>query len=157
MDEVARVLTNSVLCKGLNDAEVEELTKICTPIRFKSEEVIVAEDAHGRDLYIVKSGRAQINLSGPFVRDGVGAITKILPGQVVGELGFIDGARRSAWVVATEDVEAIKLGWEDFHQLTRSNSTIGYKFIYNVALVIAARLRDATMSLSNVLGLRSSE
>ncbi len=76
---------------------------------------------------------------------------------MVGELGFIHGVRRSAWVVATEEVEAIKLGWEDFYHLTQSNSTMGYTFIYNVALVIAARLRDATMSLSNVLGLRTSE
>lgn len=157
MDEVVSVLANSVVCAGFDDAEVEELAKICKPIRFPSDETIVAEDARGRDLYIVKSGRAQINLSGPSVRDGGDAISKVLPGQVVGELGFIDGARRSSWVVATEEVEAIQLGWEDFYQLTQRNSEIGYKFIYNLALVIAERLRDSNMSLRNVLGVRISE
>jgi CRP-like cAMP-binding protein len=73
---------------------------------------------------------------------------------VFGELGFIDGARRSTWVIAIDDLEAIQLEWEDFSQLTESNTIIGYKFIYNLALVIAERLRDTTMSLSNLLGVR---
>ena len=148
MDEVADFLASSVACEGFDTAEVEELARI------KAGEVIVAEDARGRDLFFVKSGRAQINLSGPSVRDDAGTISKILPGQVFGELGFIDGARRSTWVVAIEEVETIQLGWEDFHQLTQNNSEIGYKFIYNLALVIAERLRDTTMSLSNLLGVR---
>ena len=154
MDEVANFLANSVACEGFDTAEVEELARICKTARFKAGEVIVAEDARGRDLYFVKSGRAQINLSGPSPRDDAGTISKILPGQVFGELGFIDGARRSTWVVAIEEVETIQLGWEDFHQLTQNNSKIGFKFIYNLALVMAERLRDTTMSLSNLLGVR---
>lgn len=154
MDEVAAFLANSVVCAGFDEAEVEELARICKPINFQSGEVIVAEDARGRDLFFIKSGRAQINLSGPSARDDAGAISKIIPGQVFGELGFIDGARRSTWVVAIDEVEAIQLGWEDFHQLTQRSGTIGYKFIYNLALVIAERLRDTTMSLSNLLGVR---
>jgi hypothetical protein len=51
-------------------------------------------------------------------------------------------------------LEVVQLAWEDFRQLTASNTTIAYKFIYNLALVIAERLRDTTMSLSNLLGVR---
>jgi len=108
-------------------------------------------------LYFIINGRAQINLGGPSLRDNVGTITKIIPGQVFGELGFIDGARRSTWVVAIDDVEAIQLGWDDFSRLTETNAKIGYKFIYNLAHVIAERLRDTTMTLSNLLGVRGRE
>ena len=156
MDEVANFLANSVVCEGFDPAEVEELAKICKSNRFKAGEVIVAEDARGRDLYFIKTGRAQINLSGPSAREDAGTISKITPGEVFGELGFIDGARRSTWVVAIDEVETIRMGWEDFQQLTKHNSKIGYKFIYNLALVIAERLRDTTMSLSNLLGVRGS-
>jgi CRP-like cAMP-binding protein len=154
MDEVARFLADSVMCKNFNGDEVAKLAAVCKSIRFKSGDVIVAEDARGRDLYFIKSGRAQINLSGPSSRDDAGAIIKILPGQVFGELGFIDGARRSTWVIAIDELEVIQLAWEDFSQLTASDTTIAYKFIYNLALVIAERLRDTTMSLSNLLGVR---
>jgi CRP-like cAMP-binding protein len=154
MDEVASVLADSVMCKDFDSDEVAKLAAVCKSVRFNAGDVIVAEDARGRDLYFIKSGRAQINLSGPSSRDDAGAISKILPGQVFGELGFIDGARRSTWVIAIDELEVIQLAWEDFSQLTASNTTIAYKFIYNLALVIAERLRDTTMSLSNLLGVR---
>ncbi len=157
MDEMASFLASSVVCEGFDDKEVAELAKICKPVRFQSGEVIVAEDARERDLYFIISGRAQINLSGPSSRDDAGAISKIIPGQVFGELGFIDGARRSTWVVAIDEVEAIQLEWEDFDQLTQSNAKIGYKFVYNLAHVIAERLRDTTMNLSNLMGVRGRE
>jgi CRP-like cAMP-binding protein len=157
MDEVAGFLAGSVVCRGFDQAEVEELANICKQVHFRSGEVIVAEDVRERDLYFIKNGRAQINLSGPSLRDDVGTISKIVPGQVFGELGFIDGARRSTWVVAIDDVEAIQLGWEDFCRLTESNAAIGYKFVYNLAHVIAERLRDTTMTLSNLLGVRGKE
>jgi len=154
MDDVAEFLVGSVMCKDFDSDEVEKLAALCKSIRFEAGDVIVAEDARGRDLYFIKSGRAQINLSGPSSRDDAGAISKILPGQVFGELGFIDGARRSTWVIAIDELEVIQLAWEDFSQLTASDTTIAYKFIYNLALVIAERLRDTTMSLSNLLGVR---
>lgn len=75
MDEVADFLAHSVICQGLETAEVEELAKIFKPVRFRAGEVIVAEDARGRELYFMRSGRAQINLSGPSARDDAGTIT----------------------------------------------------------------------------------
>ena len=154
MDGVAGFLADSALCKGLDEAEIAGIAEICRPVQFRAGEVIVAEDARGRDLYFIRDGRAQINLSGPSARDDAGAITKCLPGEVFGELGFIDGARRSTWVVAIDNLDAIQLNWDDFSQLIEANAKIGYKFIYNLALVIAERLRDTTMTLSNLLGVR---
>ena len=154
MDELAGFLADSVVCRGFDGAEVAEIAKICRTVTFQAGEIIVSQDTRGRDLYFIKSGRALINLSGPSARDDVGAISKCFPGQVFGELGFIDGARRSTWVVAMEDMELIEMSWEDFAHLIETNAKIGYKFVYNLAQVIAERLRDTTMSLSNILGMR---
>ena len=157
MDEVVSFLANSMVCEGFDETEVSELAKICKVISFQSGEVIVVEDARERDLYLIKHGRAQVSLSGPAAGEDAGTIRKIVPGQVIGELGFIDGARRSTWVVAIEEVEAIRLGWDDFYELTQNNGQMGYKFIFNLALVIAERLRDVTMNLSNLLGVRGRQ
>jgi CRP-like cAMP-binding protein len=157
MDEVVNFLANSVVCESFDEKEIAELAKICKVNRFQSGEVIVEDDTRERDLYFIKSGRAQINLSGPSAGDYTGTIRKIVPGQIVGELGFIDGSRRSTWVVAIEEVEAVRLCWEDFYKLTKNNGQMGYKFMYNLARVIAERLRDVTMSLSNLLGVRGRQ
>ena len=154
MDDVASSLANSVVCEDFDETEIAELAKVCEAIRFQPGEVIIVDDARERDIYFIKSGRAEINLSGPSAGDYAGTIRKIVPGQVVGELGFIDGLRRSTWVVAVEEVEAIRLAWDDFYKLTGDNGQMGYKFMYNLARVIAERLRDVTMSLSNLLDVR---
>jgi len=154
MDDIASSLANSVVCEDFHETEIAELAKVCKVIRFQPGEVIIVDDARERDIYFIKSGRAEINLSGPSASDHAGTIRKIGPGQVVGELGFIDGLRRSTWVVALDEIEAIRLGWEDFNKLTENNGQMGYKFMYSLACVIAERLRDVTMALSNLLDVR---
>ena len=156
MDEVAVFLASMEICNGLDDTEIAKIAKICKAARFQMGEVIVAEDARGRDLYFIRSGRVRITLTRPSSRHDRGTITKCSPGQVFGELGFIDGARRSTWVVAVDNVEAIRLNWEDFMELVQNDMKIGYQFLYNVALVIAERLRDTTLLCGNLLGVRGS-
>ena len=48
MDEVARFLADSVMCKDFDGDEVAKPTVICKSVRFKSGDDIVAEDAGGR-------------------------------------------------------------------------------------------------------------
>jgi CRP-like cAMP-binding protein len=95
-----------------------------------------------------------ITLSKSPGRYDLGTVTRCNPGQVVGELAFIDGARRSTWVVALENVEALRIGWDDFSRLVQEDVRIGYQFYRNVALLITERLRDTTMFCSNLLGMR---
>jgi CRP-like cAMP-binding protein len=73
---------------------------------------------------------------------------------VVGELSFIDGARRSTWVIALDAVEALQITWADFNRLVEEDLRIGYQFYRNVALLITERLRDTTMFCSNLMGMR---
>jgi CRP/FNR family cyclic AMP-dependent transcriptional regulator len=154
MDDIVSSLANSVVCEDFHETEIADLAKVCKVIRFQPGEVMIVDDARERDIYFIKSGRVEINLSGPSASDHAGTIRKIGPGQVVGELGFIDGLRRSTWVVAIDEIEAIRLSWEDFYKLTENNGQIGYKFMYSLACVIAERLRDVTMTLSNLLDVR---
>jgi CRP-like cAMP-binding protein len=95
-----------------------------------------------------------ITLSKSPGRYDLGTITKCEPGQVVGELSFIDGARRSTWVIALDTVEALQITWADFSRLVEEDLRIGYQFYRNVALLITERLRDTTMFCSNLMGIR---
>jgi CRP-like cAMP-binding protein len=73
---------------------------------------------------------------------------------VVGELAFIDGARRSTWVIALDSGEALRIAWNDFSRLVEEDVRIGCQFYRNVALLLAERLRDTTLLCSNLLGMR---
>ena len=83
MDEVVSFLANSVVCEGFDETEVTKLAKICKVIPFQSGEVIVVDDARERDLYLIKNGRTQINLSGPSAGENAGAIRKIVLGRLL--------------------------------------------------------------------------
>jgi len=73
---------------------------------------------------------------------------------VFGELSFIDGARRSTWVTALDDVEVYQIRWESFSGIIQTKPEIGYRVMANLARVIADRLRDTTMLCSNLLMVR---
>ena len=154
MKEMLSFLKGTEVFKGLVDEDVERIVNICQPAGYKQGEVIVEEDARERELYIIKSGRVSISLSPPGSEEVRGTLTKCTPGQVFGELSFIDGARRSTWVIALDDVEVYQIRWESFSGIIQRKPEIGYRVMSNIARVIADRLRDTTMLCSNLLRMR---
>jgi len=154
MDEILSFLKGTEVFKGLIDEDVGRVISICKPARFEKGEVIVEEDDRQRELYIIRSGRVTISLSPPGSAELRGALTKCTPGQVFGELSFIDGARRSTWVIALEDVEVYRIRWDSFSGIIQTKPEIGYRVMSNIARVIADRLRDTTMLCSNLLRVR---
>lgn len=154
MSEILPFLKDTEVFKGLTDEDLERIAVICKPARYEKGQVIVEEDARERELYIIKSGRVNISLSPPGVAEVRGTLTNCTPGQVFGELSFIDGARRSTWVTALEDVEVYQVRWESFSGIIQGNPKIGYRVMSNIARVIADRLRDTTMLCSNLLRVR---
>lgn len=140
--------------KDFSPTEIEKIAAICRPVSFREGEVMVEEGARGRDLFLIQRGRVSITLSKSPGRYDLGTITKCEPGQVVGELSFIDGARRSTWVIALDAVEALQITWADFSRLVEEDLRIGYQFYRNVALLVTERLRDTTMFCSNLMGMR---
>lgn len=154
MKEVVSFLQDTEVFKGLNADDVGRIADICKSARFRKGDVIVEEDARERELYIIKSGRVTISLAHPGSEEARGTLTNCTPGQVFGELSFIDGARRSTWVIALDDVEVLQIRWESFSGIIQSKPEIGYRVMSNLARVIADRLRDTTMLCSNLLRVR---
>ena len=155
MSEILPFLKDAELFKGLTDQDLESIAAICKPARYEKGQVIVEEDIRERELYIIKSGRVNISLSPPGSQEVRGTLTKCAPGQVFGELSFIDGARRSTWVTALEDVEVCKIRWESFSGIVQAKPEIGYRVMAYLARVIADRLRDTTMLCSNLLMMKT--
>jgi CRP/FNR family transcriptional regulator, cyclic AMP receptor protein len=154
MEKLVQFLSQVEIFKDFSPAELEKIAAICKPVSFREEDVILEEGARGRDLYVIRSGRVSITLSKSPGRYDLGTITRCEPGQVVGELAFIDGARRSTWVIALESGEALRISWDDFSRLVAQDVRIGYQFYRNMALLITERLRDTTIFCSNLLGMR---
>jgi CRP-like cAMP-binding protein len=100
---------------------------------------------------VLLEGRVKIAALGADARDAVLAFRG--PGDLVGELGAIDGARRSADVAALEPVAALSLSASDFQRLVAARPGIGMALLR----VVTGRLRQAdgdlaTLGAFDVLG-----
>ncbi|MCP3672702.1 MAG: cyclic nucleotide-binding domain-containing protein [Gammaproteobacteria bacterium] len=146
------ILTKSPLTKGLTQTEIEQLLTICEDLTYKSGECIIKEDATNRDLYIIYDGllTIEVDTGGKKSSQGV-KIGTIRGAGIVGELSFIDGRRRSADVVAKNDVQLLHIPYDTLTALMEQNNHIGYCIMQNTAKQICEHVRCANYELRNYL------
>src|SRR5256886_1208333 len=106
--------------------------------RVGGEELFHENDA-GDSLVIVQSGRVDIfkNIRGDVDR----SLASFGPGDVIGEMSFIDGARRSATARTTESSEFLVLSRQSFAKVQKERPDIAAAFFRNMAAIVAQRLR----------------
>ena len=76
-------------------------------------------------------------------------------GTMVGELAFLDGARRSANVVAECDVECSLFDVGDFLRMQDSHPRIHATILRNLAVSLATKLRKVNRDVSILSAQRS--
>ncbi len=69
-------------------------------------------------------------------------------GTLVGEVGFLDGASRSATVVAETPLRAAVLKREAFDRLAHNHPRIVQRLLTNMSLDLASRLRKVSVQAS---------
>lgn len=101
-----------------------------------SEQVFVMEKDWGESLFLLLSGLAKVRT---YTADGEEVVMSVLgPGEVFGEMAALDGASRSADVVALTPVCVVKLRASPFAALLQKEAG----FALALARLEAARLRD---------------
>jgi len=104
-------------------------------------DVIVKEGSHGSAVYIVSSGKVEISK----MVQGKKVVLDILgPGDIFGEMSYLDPAPRSATVIALEDT-VLELLDRDF--LDREFNQISSDF-RGILCSVVRRLRKTTQSLA---------
>lgn len=71
-------------------------------------------------------------------------VTELSQDTLLGELAIIDGAKRSATVVATADTAMLGIHKKHFDLLVKSRPEIGVVLIRKVAKLISERLKNTT-------------
>ena len=70
------------------------------------------------------------------------------PGMSFGEMAFLDGAPRSANIVADTEIECDMLTLEDFQKLGQTHPAIKIKMLAKLCLNLTGKLRKANRELS---------
>jgi CRP-like cAMP-binding protein len=116
--------------------EREALARLGAVEAFDAGTTVIAAGAPDRSLLIVLEGELEVVRGGHVVH-------RVVPGDLVGELAFVDGLPRSASVRAVGAAKALRVRPEDVQRLAQDEPAVALKFVWEVARILAARLRGA--------------
>lgn len=134
------------LLQGFNAAELATLRPLLKDHSFKRGDKIIAAGNDASEVYFLSRGLVNVFLPGEDRK----RLAAFSPGMSFGEMAFVDGAPRSANIVAETDVDCHSLSLEDFKTLGSSHPALKIKLLEQLALDLTRKLRKANREL-NVL------
>jgi len=147
----AALLTEIPFFHFLDDGERVSLATQLDEVQVPEGQVLFNYGEPGDCLYVIRSGKAEV-----FFKDDTG--TRIVlevagSGDVVGELSLLDGGPRTASVVVTEKLDALRLDRADLDQFLRTHPAAAIDLMSSMGRrlrVSAERLRHTASRNVNV-------
>lgn len=122
----------------LTDQDWRLMTERATIRRFAKEGVALQEGTESRTLNFVQSGYLQV------VRDFHGlqlTVARLGPGEVFGEMSFLERAPAIASIVADGPAEVLTLAEQDIESLLGSVPGLALRLYQSLAITLSRRLR----------------
>ena len=149
---VFEALSKSKLAVELNDDEQRTLARAMTLRDLKHGEVLIREGSADDHLYVVASG--VLGVVKGVGTDAEVTLNAIRPGDVVGELSFLDASTRYASLVALSDTRVLGSSRSALEGMLDSHPKVVYhvmRAIVRVVHEIQRRLSMQTAELTNYL------
>ena len=128
----------------LKKGELKRLLRIMHERTYQPGEVIFREGDPGAGMYIIKKGAVRVVISVP---GGERELIKLADRQFFGEMALLDDAPRSASAVAVERTELLGFFESDLEGLIERDAKLGSGILWNLARLLAARLRTSNEGL----------
>ncbi len=128
-------LRNASLFANLATSDLEALAERLVPRRYNAGDHILTQGSPSSSLYIVKSGRVAIIVTG--AAGDAQPVAEFGPGQVFGEFALLDGLPRSAGAVARERSELLVLDRPEFFMYLEQHPAVAIKLL----VLLSRRLR----------------
>ena len=107
-----------------------------TRLKFKAGDAIIEQGRRTHGVYVLLKGKASVRIPSQEPKPAV------IPGEVCGEISFLDELPATANVVADEAVEAFYLDRPMLQALFEMYPHIGSRFYHSVAASLSRRLRE---------------
>ncbi len=139
----------------LEDSERETFLGLGTPRSFTAGDVILEQNVEHRGFWVITKGEAgveqRLRVVGRYKSKDKAPIEKTVrievdrmgPGEMFGEMSFIDGAPTSARVVAKGDIDLLYIEGDAIQELVEKDLGFKGRFFHSMAKILASRLRAA--------------
>ena len=104
-------------------------------VTFKRRDVMVEQGKQVKVVYLLIKGTAHVEVSKT-------KIAQIGPGEICGEMAFLENSLASATVTADEDVEVCALEWTVLSDLFELFPHLASRFYRSIAVSLSRRLRE---------------
>jgi len=104
-------------------------------VHFAKSEELIREGASVNIVYVIATGTVNVTLS-----SGT-RLARLGPGEVCGEMAFLESGLASATATADEDLEAFALSWEQLSDLFELFPHLASRFHRSLAVNLSRRLR----------------
>jgi len=131
--------------KDLGGTIVERLAPRVITTRVKKGAVIFNKGDIGSKLYAVRAGAVRISTPSEQGKDAI--FNLVVPGELFGEIAFLDGGQRTADAVAIDNCELMVIERRDFIPLIRDNPEIAIRLIK----ILCGRLRRTSEQVEDIV------
>jgi CRP-like cAMP-binding protein len=126
----------------ITEADERALFSTARRLRFDEGQTILAEGERRKALFVLRSGQAAVERShGDFNVE----ISELAPGEVFGEMGFVEDFPASASVVARGRCEVDVIEESDIRGLMLQDPLFSGRFFQSIAFILSRRLRATTV------------
>jgi CRP-like cAMP-binding protein len=139
-------LKTSDQLKYLTENDWALLRSIAQRRSFKPRELIISINSQPNALFILSTGSATVEV----IRGQ--SIAKLKPGDICGEMAFLEGSTASASVVAETETEVEVLDVAGVHRIFDLYPHVQARFYKSVALLLSQRLRATSARLAKTAG-----
>jgi CRP/FNR family cyclic AMP-dependent transcriptional regulator len=135
-DEKVERLRHVPLFSACTDSELALIARNVDEHRLEAGEVLTRQGEVGREFFVIVRGTAEVRIDDT-------AVTRIGPGDFVGELALLDRRCRTATVVAETPLVTVVSGPTEFAELLAKAPNMTRKLLAG----LAGRLRAADRSV----------
>ena len=149
-DGAAASLSSFDLLAGVPEEELSVLARTMRRREFRAGQVIWRQGDDAGELVFVAEGRVSISLQLP--GGATVQVSSVGPGEVMGEMGVIDGGHRSVTATASEPTTLLMLARTDFSALVSRRNPTAFAIKRRLAHIGCSRLRGQYATLAESLG-----
>jgi CRP-like cAMP-binding protein len=131
----------------LTSDDLRLLAEKAKRVTYAAGEIVLSEGHEAKGIFVLRSGHVRIEKRLSRLPH---TIATLGPGEVFGEVSFIDSQTASASVIATEPAEADLLERADVLSLLASVPGLSSRFYQSLALKLSERLRATTDNLAGI-------
>ena len=131
--------------KDLGNTIIDRLAPRVITTRVKKGSAIFHKGDIGSKLYAVRAGAVRISAPSEQGKDAI--FNLVVPGELFGEIAFLDGGQRSADAVAIDNCELMVIERRDFIPILRDDPEVAIRLIN----ILCARLRRTSEQVEDIV------